>query len=181
STPGGISCPADCSESYALDTTVTLTAAAAGGSFFAGWSGAGCTGVGSCVVVMSADVSVTATFTLQQPDLVESSLSNPPATVRRKGSFSVSDTVSNQGTGLAASSSTRYYLSLDAVRGTGDILIGSRAVPGLASGAQSSATVTVKVPNSTPLGSYFVLACADDGSAVPESSETNNCRASATK
>ena len=36
----GINCGSDCSEAYASGTSVTLTAAAAGGSIFAGWSGA---------------------------------------------------------------------------------------------------------------------------------------------
>jgi hypothetical protein len=40
---------------------VTLTAAAAAGSSFAGWSGA-CTGSGPCTVAMTAARSVTATF-----------------------------------------------------------------------------------------------------------------------
>jgi len=40
---------------------VTLTAAAASGSTFAGWSGA-CTGTGTCTVSMTAAQSVTATF-----------------------------------------------------------------------------------------------------------------------
>jgi hypothetical protein len=40
---------------------VTLTAAAASGSTFTGWSGA-CTGTGACSVTMSAAQSVTATF-----------------------------------------------------------------------------------------------------------------------
>jgi len=40
---------------------VTLTARAARGSTFVGWSGA-CTGTGSCAVTMNAAKSVTATF-----------------------------------------------------------------------------------------------------------------------
>ncbi|MGH7268312.1 MAG: InlB B-repeat-containing protein [Candidatus Rokuibacteriota bacterium] len=62
SAPGGIDCGADCSEEYASGTAVTLTPAAAGGSVFAGWSGA-CTGSGGCVVTMDANKSVTAAFT----------------------------------------------------------------------------------------------------------------------
>ncbi len=61
SSPAGISCGSDCSESYASGTNVTLTASPAAGSTFAGWSGA-CTGTGSCAVTMSAARSVTATF-----------------------------------------------------------------------------------------------------------------------
>ena len=61
SSPAGISCGSDCSESYASGTSVTLTASAAGGSTFAGWSGA-CSGTGTCNVTMTAARSVTATF-----------------------------------------------------------------------------------------------------------------------
>lgn len=62
SSPGGISCPGDCSEAYPQGTPVTLTATPGGGSTFAGWSGA-CTGTGACLVTMSAARAVTATFT----------------------------------------------------------------------------------------------------------------------
>jgi len=62
STPSGISCGATCSRSYLLGTSVTLTAAPATGSTFAGWSGA-CTGTGTCTVAMTAARSVTAMFT----------------------------------------------------------------------------------------------------------------------
>ena len=61
SSPAGISCGSTCSATYASGTAVTLTAAAASGSTFAGWSGA-CVGTGSCVVTMTAARSVTATF-----------------------------------------------------------------------------------------------------------------------
>jgi M6 family metalloprotease-like protein len=58
----GITCGSDCAESYLSGTTVTLTAAYAPGSKFTGWSGGGCSGTGSCVVSLSADTTVTATF-----------------------------------------------------------------------------------------------------------------------
>jgi endoglucanase len=62
SSPSGINCGTSCSANYATGTSVTLTASAASGSTFAGWSGA-CTGTGSCVTSMTASRSVTATFT----------------------------------------------------------------------------------------------------------------------
>jgi uncharacterized repeat protein (TIGR02543 family) len=61
SSPAGIDCGATCAASYNPDVTVTLTATAASGSFFAGWSGA-CTGTGTCQVAMSQARTVTATF-----------------------------------------------------------------------------------------------------------------------
>jgi hypothetical protein len=64
SAPAGIDCGATCTASFEQASTVTLTAAPATGSTFAGWSGAGCSGTATCAVTMSAAQSVTATFAL---------------------------------------------------------------------------------------------------------------------
>jgi formylglycine-generating enzyme required for sulfatase activity len=61
SSPRGIDCGSTCVASFAPGTTVTLTAAAATGSAFAGWGG-DCSGMGSCLVTMSQARNVTATF-----------------------------------------------------------------------------------------------------------------------
>jgi uncharacterized repeat protein (TIGR02543 family) len=39
-----------------------LTASPSEGSTFAGWSGSGCSGTGTCTVTMDVDKSVTASF-----------------------------------------------------------------------------------------------------------------------
>lgn len=65
SSPGGINCEATCSASFALGTSVTLTAAAANGSSFGGWSGGACGGTGTCAV--SDGTTVTATFNAPPP------------------------------------------------------------------------------------------------------------------
>jgi Fe-S cluster biogenesis protein NfuA len=61
SSPAGISCGSDCSQTYRSGTIITLSRTAAAGSAFAGWSGA-CSGTGACQVTMSSARSVTATF-----------------------------------------------------------------------------------------------------------------------
>jgi hypothetical protein len=63
STPAGINCGSDCTEAYNAATVVTLTAAANATSTFGGWTGAGCTGTGTCVVTMNQAATVTAQFT----------------------------------------------------------------------------------------------------------------------
>lgn len=62
SNPAGISCGADCSESYSSGTNVLLTATATSGSTFAGWGGACLGSTSTCTVGMTAAQSVTASF-----------------------------------------------------------------------------------------------------------------------
>ena len=63
SSPSGINCGSTCVASFTSGASVTLSAAPTGGSTFAGWSGGGCSGTGTCVVTLSAATAVTATFT----------------------------------------------------------------------------------------------------------------------
>jgi len=62
SNPAGIACGSTCASRFNDGAPVTLTATAAAGSRFAGWSGAGCTGTGTCTVAPTGDTAVTATF-----------------------------------------------------------------------------------------------------------------------
>lgn len=63
STPAGIECGGSCSANYEEGSVVTLTAKPASGSSFTGWSGAGCSGTGTCEVRVDSDQTITATFT----------------------------------------------------------------------------------------------------------------------
>jgi hypothetical protein len=64
STPAGISCGPTCLSNFGNGSTVVLGATPSTGSFFAGWSGAGCSGTSTCTAAVNAAQAVTATFTL---------------------------------------------------------------------------------------------------------------------
>jgi hypothetical protein len=114
------------------------------------------------------------------PDLVVPWVSDPPASARPATRLSVTDTVLNAGLATATAVVVRYYLSPDPARSSGDQrLYGRRNVPALGPGASSTGASSVWVPLGIPPGTYHLLACVDDASAVTEGAEDNNCRAAA--
>lgn len=60
SSPTGIDCGADCTETYDANTMVTLSAVFDAGSVFAGWVGGGCSGTANCVTTLTGDTTVVA-------------------------------------------------------------------------------------------------------------------------
>jgi len=98
--PAGIKCGDVCTFDFKLNAKVTLTAKAGAGSKFAGWTGAGCSGTGTCKVTMDAAKSVKATFSAGTPDIVvtpsgDIHYSNKKLNSKTSKSF----TVKNNGTG----------------------------------------------------------------------------------
>ena len=173
STPAGINCGATCSAS--LSGTVTLAPVPGGSAVFGGWSGDPDCADGS--VTMDADKTCTAAFNTK-PDLVVSVL-GAPTTAAQGQVIAVTDTTQNSNTGGPAYpgiSVTRFYLSVDATLGAGDVEIGSRAVPQLGPSASSAGSTNVTIPAGTAAGSYSIIAMADAGNAVPETNEGSNTR-----
>ena len=67
SSPWGITCGSDCSESLVPGTVVTLTAAPATGTTFISWSGGGCSGSApTCTTTVSAATTVYANFQINR-------------------------------------------------------------------------------------------------------------------
>ena len=108
----------------------------------------------------------------------------PPAATEARlgGTFTITDTVGNQGNVLAGASTTRYYLSFDTLRSADDLLLaGTRPVTSLVPGGTSAGTRVVTVPLLAPAGAYYVLGCANDASKVGESDNANKGHASGTR
>ena len=116
SDPAGISCSGSCLALFDATTQVTLIPTLGFDSYFAGWSGGGCSGSGICLVTMNSDITATATFGVHPPvnlgtsnysiindayaaaengnviniravELTESPVFNRPAKVTLKGGF----------------------------------------------------------------------------------------------
>ena len=109
------------------------------------------------------------------PDLTISAVS-VPATAAAGDAMLVGDTTRNQGAGVAPSTITRFYLSSNTAWDAADLPLGERETGPLAAGASSSASITVVVPPSTSIGTYYVLARADAAETLREVAENNNLR-----
>jgi hypothetical protein len=89
SNPRGIDCPGNCSATFGVESTVTLSQSANSGWVFAGWSG-DCSGTGGCKVTMIKDRKVNAAF--QQPS------APPPPPPPPKPKFTLTVAVTGPGT-----------------------------------------------------------------------------------
>ncbi len=142
------------------DETVVVTLQSLGPEYTVGAPAA------ATVTIVSNDVA---------PDLVVSALTAPKAA--GAGSvIVVSDTTTNQDKGDAGETVTRFYLSTNLSIDATDPILGSRSVPPLASGASSTGSTSLTVPNGTATGTYFLLAKADADNAAAETNEQNNTR-----
>jgi subtilase family serine protease len=112
-----------------------------------------------------------------RPDLVVSSLSNPPAVSFAGRSFSVNDRTRNIGRATARATVTQYYLHNSETR----FAAGHRSVIRLTAERSSRGSANAVVLDTVPIGTYSFVACADGKGAVRESNERNNCRTAATK
>ena len=118
----------------------------------------------------------TRTSEAARPDLVVSSISNPPGAAFPGRVFSVSDRTRNIGGATAGKTVTRYYLSASGKR----TAIGSRSVSRLSPKRSSHGSANAKVPETVTFGIYSLVACADASNAFREANERNNCRKAAT-
>jgi subtilase family serine protease len=111
------------------------------------------------------------------PDVVMTDVTPNAAAVAAGNTLSVTDTVSDQGTGGTETSfMIGYHLSTNTTYGDGDDIpiATTRVVGPLAAGVDDTATTDLLIPGATAPGTYYVCALADSTSALAESNADNN-------
>ena len=122
------------------------------------------------------------TITVHQvPDLVVTSVTNPPASAGQGQTIQVHNTVTNSGPVAADPSTTKYSL-VSTTDGTVKDLKGpldpTTGVPALNPGASFPETEMLTVRPETVPGLYRLQACADGAKVMPELNNNNNCATS---
>ena len=118
SSPAGINCGDDCSETYTKVQKVKLTAKAETNSTFTGWSGGGCSGTKTCTVTVNAQITVTASFAAKLPDIAVSLESLDFGGVKVGKKLTKTLKITNNGTG-------ELRITIDGIGGTEFSISGS--------------------------------------------------------
>ncbi|CAK0758973.1 conserved exported hypothetical protein [Gammaproteobacteria bacterium] len=178
SSPAGIDCGTDCTEDYSSGTSVTLTATKATGSTFAGWSGGGCSGTGTCTVTMNAATTVTATFDPATYSLVvvksgtgsgtvsstpvgitcgtDCSENYAPSTVVTLKATPATGSIFTKWSGACAGTSTSCVVTMDAAKAVTASFLARPAAPVIASAVAGYSQVTLKWSAVTGATSYKI-------------------------
>ncbi|MCC8995046.1 MAG: SBBP repeat-containing protein, partial [Candidatus Contendobacter sp.] len=184
SSPAGIDCGDDCQASYASGD-VSLIAVPAADSDFAGWGGA-CSGTGACKVTMSADQSVTASFTknINRPNLVLSTLISPgPGGVNGQRNVNFQLRVKNQGTRPAGAFQVGLYFTpldgmvdpaIDFNAGKVCSFTGLDIFDPVKRPDDGWCSGNIVLPASLPAGKYYLGAYADPQGKIKELRKDDN-------
>jgi preprotein translocase subunit YajC len=135
SSPTGINCGSDCSETYTKVQKVKLTAKADTDSTFNGWEGGSCSGTKTCTVTVDATITLTADFALKIPDI------------------SVAQTTLDFGSIKVGKKKTKTLKITN--NGTGDLAITLSGLEGTVFSIQGSNSVAIKANKSYSLKVLF--------------------------
>ena len=163
SAPTGIACGATCAAPFDSGASVVLTAAAATGSVFAGWSGGGCSGTtATCTVTLSAATTVTATFSLPTNTLTIVRAGSGSGTVTSTSTPAATTDI-NCGATCAADFSATASVVLTATPATGSAFTGWSG-----GGCTGTSTCTLSVTDDTIVTASFVpvVGCASVATAA---------------
>ena len=148
----------------------------------------GGTALGRYFIIGLADADNTVTETAEnnrrnraiqitRPDVQVANL-RAPGSAAAGATIAINDTTNNRSPLDAGASTTRFFLSTDAVFDPGDIPLinNSRMIPALLANGKHAGPTTATIPGATAPGKYFLIAVADADSAVTEADETDNTR-----
>jgi hypothetical protein len=160
SVPAGISCGTNCAASFTQGTSVSLSAAPASGSTFAGW-GEACAGTASCTVLLNSAMSVTATF------VSTATMPGVPQNFRAIPGNGMATFTFNPPTTTGGSAITKYTVVCAAgaysVSGPGSPL----AIQGLRNGERVSCSVAAT--NATTTGAWSAALTVTPNTGLPTS------------
>jgi subtilase family serine protease len=111
--------------------------------------------------------------TLYRPELVLTALT-PPARGAVGQLVAIQNTVRNTGPAAAGAFAVRFHLSSDSTLDAGDPVLGSRTLAGLAAGAVSTVTTSLRLPGNTSAGQYYVIGVVDPLGQQAELDENNS-------
>ncbi len=103
------------------------------------------------------------------PDMVVINADVSNANLTPNQAYTINATARNQGDGVSAETTLRYYLSNDNVIADNDTSLGTDTIPGLASNTDSAQSLTPNAPGGN--GTYWVGACVD---AVADEIDSGN-------
>ena len=149
--------------------SISLRAPSSGGTYYYGACVAGVSGESDTRNNCSTGIRVT--VEARSPDLVVASASVSDSSPTPRQSFTLRATVRNQGTGLSAATTLRYYRSTDATITTRDSQVGTDPVGALAASGTSAESIRLTAPSSE--GTWYYGACVAGVSG--ESDTRNNC------
>ncbi|WP_320019757.1 CARDB domain-containing protein [Labilibaculum manganireducens] len=113
-------------------------------------------------------------LSINYPDLEVSNQSLSVSDLNSGDDLKVFYDVKNIGIGNAESSQVDYYLSADQAYDETDVLLGSTNIEALTSGALSSESSDLIIPNNTETGSYCILVISDLNNTISENNDDNN-------
>ena len=171
-TPVGTDAIGALSASGISSESISVTAPSAAGTYF----------YGACVDAVTNESdrtdncspSVKVVVGAPPPDLEVGTPTVSDASPQTGGSFTLSATVSNTGTGGSAATTLRWYRSTDATITTSDTAVGTDAVVALAASGISAESIPLRAPSTA--GTYYYGACVD--ALTDESDTTDNCSTS---
>ena len=124
SMPSGIDCGVSCAASYVANTIVTLTATAGADSSFGGWTG-NCAGTSAATtVVLTADSTCNATFTLNPPPVATTSTLNIVQSGGGSGTVTSNPAGISCGSACSAAFVTNTTVALAASANAGSVFAG---------------------------------------------------------